>query len=290
MRRRCGQLVDAQTGTKGAGVSTEVETTNVSVAQATAESGMRRYYTLAKKQAWEIKTLPWNALPPVPEGSNASPEKKARRHSMWRSVVTQQLQADIIAVQCATQLFTAAPDWDARLYYTTMINDESRHSETWMLLSDQIGGTCEWDPHLEKLGNLAMNLDNIEAKIWVFQCAFEGMVIPRFRQIAAAAPNTVLGEVCTRIAIDDGIHHGSGVAYEKLLLERISPRQKREIERVSREMWPLYIQHITWRPRERAWASAALRSRDYAMVKQQREDIIRMGAGFGMDIEFDLPM
>ncbi|HKS68914.1 MAG TPA: ferritin-like domain-containing protein [Ktedonobacterales bacterium] len=271
-------------------MSTEVETTNVSVAQATAEGGMRRYYTLAKKQAWEIKTLPWNDAPPVPEGSNASPEKKARRHSMWRSVVTQQLQADIIAVQCATQLFTAAPDWDARLYYTTMINDESRHSETWMRLSDLIGGTCEWDPHLEKLGNLTMNLDNVEEKVWLFQCAFEGMVIPRFRQIAAAAPNTVLGEVCTRIAIDDGIHHGSGVAYEKMLLERITPRQKREIERISREMWPLYIQHITWRPRERAWASAALRSRDYAMVKQQREDIIRMAAGFGMDIEFDLPM
>lgn len=285
-------MADAQSQTakiKGAGVSTDVVTTNVSVAQATAE-GMRRYYTLAKKQAWDIKTLPWNEQAPVPEGSNASPEKKARRHSMWRSVVTQQLQADIIAVQCATQLFTAAPDWEARLYYTTMINDESRHSETWMRLSDLIGGTCEWDPHLEKLGKLAMNLDNVEEKIWVFQCAFEGMVIPRFHQIAAAAPNTVLAEICTRIAIDDGIHHGSGVAYEKLLLERITPRQKREIERVSKELWPLYIEHITWRPRERAWASAALRSRDYAMLKQQRDDISRMAAGFGLDIESDLPL
>ena len=268
-------------------MSTDVETTSVSVAQATAE-GMRRYYTLAKKQAWDIKPLPWNDLAPVPEGSNASPEKKARRHSMWRSVVTQQLQADIIAVQCATQLFTAAPDWEARLYYTTMINDESRHCETWMRLSDLIGGTCEWDPYLEKLGNFTMSLDNVEEKIWLFQCAFEGLVIPRFHQIAAAAPNTVLSDICTRIAIDDGIHHGSGVTYEKMLLERITPRQKREIERVSKEMWPLYIEHITWRPRERAWASASLRSRDYAMLKQQREDIIRMAAGFGLDIESDL--
>jgi hypothetical protein len=270
-------------------LTTDVVTKNLSVAQVASE-GMRRYYSLAKKQAWDIKTLPWDGAPPVPEGSNASPEKKARRHSMWRSVVTQQFQADIIAVQCATQLFAAAPDWEAQLYYTTMINDESRHCEAWMRLSDEIGGTCEWDPYLEKLGNLAVNLDNLEEKIWLFQCAFEGMVIPRFHQIAAAAPNTVLAEVCTRLAIDDGIHHGSGVTYEKLLLERITPRQKREIARVSKEMWPLYIQHLTWRPRERAWASAALRSRDYALLKQQRDDIVRMGAGFGMDIEFDMPL
>ncbi|MFI5274062.1 MAG: ferritin-like domain-containing protein [Ktedonobacterales bacterium] len=270
-------------------MSIDVETANMSVAQAAAD-GMRRYYTLAKKQAWEIATLPWNTLPPVPEGSNATPEKKARRHSMWRSVVTQQLQADMIAVQCATQLLSASPDWEARLYYTTMVNDESRHTETWMKLSDEIGGVCEPDPHLEKLGKLTMNLDNLEEKIWLFQCAFEGMVIPRFHQIAAGAPNTVLADICTRIAIDDGIHHGSGVCYEKMLLERITPKQKHAIERVSKEMWPLYMQHITWRPRERAWASSAMRTRDYAMVQRQREDIIRMGASFGMDMEFDLPL
>jgi hypothetical protein len=270
-------------------VSVDVGAAKTSVAQAAAE-GMRRYYTLAKKQAWDIKALPWNELAPVPEGSNASPEKKARRHSMWRSVVTQQLQADMIAVQCATQLLSSSPDWEARLYYTTMTNDESRHCEVWMRLSDEIGGVCEPDPFLEKLGNLTMNLDTLEEKIWLFQCAFEGMVIPRFHQIAAAAPNTVLGDICTRIAIDDGIHHGSGVVYERLLLERATDKTKRSIERVSKEMWPLYVQHITWRPRERSWASAAMRSRDFAMVRQQREDIMKMAAGFGMDIEFELPL
>jgi hypothetical protein len=289
---------------KGAGVSTKVDVeTGVgveaeadvaaevdarSVAEITAE-GMERYYHLAKRQAWDVRQLPWGQIAPVPEGSG-SLEKRARRHSMWRSVVTQQLQADMIAVQCSTQLLVSAPDGEAKLYYTTMTSDEARHCEAWLRLSNEIGGVCEPDPYLEKLGILTMNADTLEEQIWLFQCAFEGLVIPRFHQIAAASPNTILSDLCTRIAIDDGIHHGSGVTYERLLLERSTAKTKRSIEHLSREMWPLYVQHVTWRPRERAWASSALRSRDYALVKSQRDEVAKMGAGFGMDMEFEMTM
>ena len=274
-------------------VTTDVATDStseeqISVAQATAD-GMTRFYNLAKRQAWDVRQLPWGEVAPVPEGSGSA-EKKARRHSMWRSVVTQQLQADIIAVQMAVQLFTAAPDFEAQLYYTTMTNDESRHCEAWMRLCNEIGGVCEPDPYLEQLGKLTMNADTLEEQIWLFQCAFEGLVIPRFHQIAAASQGTVLSDICTRIAIDDGIHHGSGVCYEKLLLERTTNQTKRAIERISREMWPLYMQHVTWRPRERAWASTALRSRDFALVSSQRDEICKMAAGFGMDMEFEMTM
>jgi hypothetical protein len=248
---------------------------------------MTRYYNLAKRQAWDVRQLPWSDLPPVPEGTG-SEIKRARRHAMWRSVVTQQLQADMIAVQCSVQLLTAAPDEEARLYYTTMTADEARHTETWLKLSHEIGGTCEPDPYLEKLGNLTMNVDTIEEKIWLFQVAFEGLVIPRFHQIAAATPNTVLADICTRIAIDDGIHHGSGVCYERLLLERANEKTRRGIERVSKEMWPLFVQHLMWRPRERAWASSALRARDVALVESQRQEVLKMARDHKLDIELPL--
>ena len=263
----------------------ETSAENTSVQQTTAD-GMNRYYNLAKRQAWDVRQLSWNAIAPVPEGSG-SLEKRARRHSMWRSVVTQQLQADLIAVQCSTQLLATAPDYEARLYYTTMTQDEARHTEAWLRLSNLIGGVCEPDPYLEKLGLLAVNLDNIEEKVWLFQVAFEGLVIPRFHQIASAAPNTILAEICMKLSIDDGIHHGSGVCYERLLLERATPRTKRAIARVTQEMWPLFVQHLTWRPRERAWASSALRSRDATFIQTQREQVLRMGREFELDLDFD---
>jgi hypothetical protein len=133
------------------------------VAQDTAE-GMQRYYGLAKRQAWDVRQLSWGQIAPVPEGIGSA-EKRARRQAMWRSVVTQQLQADIIAVQCSVQLLTAAPDEEARLYYTTMTSDEARHCEAWLRLTKEVGGTCEPDPFLEKLGNLTMNVDTVEEKI-----------------------------------------------------------------------------------------------------------------------------
>lgn len=256
------------------------------VAEGTAD-GMVRYYNLAKRQAWDARVLKWGEQMPVPEGIGSA-EKKARRHAMWRSVVTQQLQADLIAVEASTQLLLTAPDYEAKLYYTTMVNDESRHTEVWLKLSHEIGGVCEPDPFLEKLGKLTMNAETLEAMIWLFQCAFEGLVIPRFHQIARATPGTILSDICTRIAIDDGIHHGSGVCYERLLLDRASKHARRDIELITKEMWPLFVQHLTWRPRERAWANVAMRSRDYQFTLSQRDEVIKMGRDFGLDLE--LPM
>jgi hypothetical protein len=248
----------------------------------TAE-GMHRYYDLAKRQAWDIRQLSWGAIAPVPEG-HGSAVQRGRRHAMWRSVVTQQLQADMIAVQFSTQLLRDAPDYEAKLYYSTMTQDEARHMEAWLKLSQEVGGVCEPDPFLEQLGELTMGLASLEEQIWLFQVGFEGLVIPRFRQIAAAAPNTVLGEICRKLQIDDGIHHGSGVCYEQILLANAPTKTKRAIERVTSMMWPLYIEHLMWRPRERAWASAVLRARDAQIVAQQREEIITLGARFGMEL------
>ena len=86
--------------------------------------GVYRYYELAKRAEWQVRDLPWGEIPPIPE-YKGSPQKLARRRDLWRSVVTQQLQADELAVEMAAQLFSIAPDHDAKLYYTTMVQDES---------------------------------------------------------------------------------------------------------------------------------------------------------------------
>ena len=76
-------------------------------------AGVLRFYELAKHQEWQVRDVPWDDLPPVPEGKG-SPERLARRRDVWRSVVTQQLQADVIACEMAAQLLNAAPDPEAR--------------------------------------------------------------------------------------------------------------------------------------------------------------------------------
>src|SRR5260370_34327708 len=137
-----------------------------------------------------------------------------------------------------------------------MVQDEGRHAEAWLRLTGEVGGASEPDPHLVRLGELTLNADNLEEKIWMFQVVFEGLVIDRFRQIAAGAPGTILAELCNRLTVDDGIHHGAGVIYEQRLLERTSSRTKRAIWRMSEETWQMFINHLSLRPHARSAARA----------------------------------
>src|SRR5258708_33027196 len=114
-------------------------------------SGVSRYYQLGKGGEWQVKDLPWGEMSAIPE-YKGSPQKLARRQDLWRSVITQQLQADELAVEMATQLFAIAPDHEAKLYYTTMVQDESRHTEAWLQLIEQTGGMAAPGPCLDPLG------------------------------------------------------------------------------------------------------------------------------------------
>ena len=245
---------------------------------------MQKFYILAKRQAWKVEQLSWGQIPPVPEGKGSG-ENRARRMAIWRSVVTQQLQADTLASLLSSQLLAAAPDLPGRLYYTTMVQDEGRHAEAWLKLTSLVGGVSEPDPHLNRLGNIVLNADSLEEKIWLFQVVFEGLVIDRFRQIAAGAPGTILAELCNRLTVDDGIHHGSGVVYEQRLLERVTPRTKRAISRISQEMWPLFVEHLMWRPQERSWASRAMHPRDLETVKSYMAQEKRLAIKVGLEID-----
>ena len=166
-----------------------------------------------------------------------------------------------------------------------MVQDEGRHAEAWLKLTENVGGVSEPDPYLVRLGELTLNADTLEEKIWLFQVVFEGLVIDRFRQIASAAPGTVLAELCNRLTIDDGIHHGAGVSYERHLIQKSSPRTKKKIARMSQEMWPLFEAHLLWRPHARSWASNAMRDRDMATLRDYVEQEQKLARKVGLEIE-----
>ena len=146
-------------------------------------------------------------------------------------MITQQLQADELAVEMATQLFAIAPDPEAKLYYTTMVQDESRHTEGWLQLVAQSGGMGERDPYLDQLAHMTLEADTLEEKVFLMQVFYERLIIPRFRLIARSSRGTVLEDLCNRLAIDDGIHHGAGMAYERVLLATAGDKTKNLLDR-----------------------------------------------------------
>src|SRR2546430_11192551 len=159
-----------------------------------AFAGVLRFYELAKRQEWQVRDLPWGELPPIPEGKG-TPERRARRNDMWRSVLTQQLQADMLACDMASQLLNIAPDHEAKLYYSTMVQDESRHTEAWLKLVAEAGGTAERDPHLDNLAHMTLEADSVEEKVFLMQVFYERLIISRFALIARSAGGTVAEEL-----------------------------------------------------------------------------------------------
>ena len=247
-------------------------------------AGVLRFYELAKKQEWQVRDLPWDELPPIPESTKGSAEKRARRNDVWRSVVTQQLQADELACEMASQLLNIAPDHEAKLYYSTMVQDESRHTEAWLRLIGEIGGTAERDPHLDKLAHMTLEADTLEEKVFVMQVFYERLIIGRFRLIARASRGTLLEDICNRLATDDGIHHGAGMAYERVLLDHASKQTKTKLVEAAHRMLPVFAAHALWRPRERAWIGRAMHDRDVQRLHEDLELGIRLAASLGVDV------
>jgi 1,2-phenylacetyl-CoA epoxidase catalytic subunit len=246
-------------------------------------SGVSRYYELAKRAEWQVKDLPWGEIAAIPE-YKGSPQKLARRQDLWRSVITQQLQADELAVEMATQLFAIAPDHEAKLYYTTMVQDESRHTEAWLKLIDQTGGMAERDPYLDQLAAHVLHADTLEEKVFLMQVFYERLIIPRFRMIARSSRGTVLEDLCNRLAIDDGIHHGAGMAYERVLLESAGKKIRSRLVEAANTMLPIFAQHVLWRPKAREVIGTLMESRDRERLREELNHGVRLANSLGLDV------
>src|SRR5436309_8116236 len=235
-----------------------------------AYAGVLRFYELAKKQEWQVRDLPWGEIPPIPE-TKGTPQKIARRRDMWRSVITQQLQADELACEMSSQLLNIAPDHEAKLYYSTMVQDESRHTEAWLKLATEAGGTGERDPYLDELAHMTLEADTLEEKVFQMPVFYDRLIISRFRLIARASRGPLLEDPCNRLTTDDGIHHGAGMAYERVLLQGASKQTKRRLVEAANRLLPIFVQHALWRPKERSMIGGAMRSRDLGRLHEDRE-------------------
>ena len=144
-------------------------------------SGVYRYYELAKRAEWQVRDLPWGELPPIPEYSRLAAEARAGARTSGARWSRSSCRPTSSRCEMATQLFAIAPDPDAKLYYTTMVQDESRHTEAWLKLIDEVGGTAERDPYLDELAHMTLDAETLEEKVFLMQVFYERLIIPRFR-------------------------------------------------------------------------------------------------------------
>ena len=122
------------------------------------------------------------------------------------------------------------------------------------------------------------------------QVFYERLIIPRFRLIARSSRGTVLEDLCNRLAIDDGIHHGAGIAYERVLLANADRRTKQRLVDAANRMLPLFVSHSLWRPKAREFVGTLMRETDIRRLREDVENGVRLAASLGIDVgEIELP-
>jgi hypothetical protein len=149
---------------------------------------------------------------------------------------------------------------------------------------------AERDPYLDQLARQVLEADLLEEKVFLMQVFYERLIIPRFRMIARSSRGTVLEDLCNRLAIDDGIHHGAGMAYERVLLEGAGRRVKSKLVDAANRLLPIFAQHAMWRPKAREFIGALMRETDVRMLREDLENGIRLAKSLGIDPSgIDLP-
>jgi hypothetical protein len=136
-----------------------------------------------------------------------------------------------------------------------------------------------------------LDLDTLEEKVFLMQVFFERLIIPRFRLIARSSRGTVLEDLCNRLTIDDGIHHGAGMAYERVLLEDADRKARQQLIRVAQQMMPVFVEHALWRPQARSRIASAMQARDVRRLREDLDDGIKLASSLGLDVsELSLPV
>ena len=137
---------------------------------------------------------------------------------------------------------------------------------------------------------MTLEADTVEEKVFQMQVFYERLIISRFRLIARASRGTVLEDLCNRLTTDDGIHHGAGMAYERVLLQDANEKTKRNLVDAANRLLPIFVKHALWRPKERSVIAEAMRRRDLERLQEDIAIGVHLAESLGLDVsDVELP-
>ena len=144
--------------------------------------------------------------------------------------------------------------------------------------------TPEYRGSPQKLARMTLDAETLEEKVFLMQVFFERLIIPRFRLIARSSRGTVLEDLCNRLAVDDGIHHGAGMAYERVLLKSAGKQVRTRLVDAANTMLPVFAKHVLWRPKAREVIGTLMEARDRERLREELNHGVRLANSLGLDV------
>ena len=144
------------------------------------------------------------------------------------------------------------------------------------------------NPYFDELSEMVLECDSVEEQVLVFQVLFEGCALDAFRAIANSTENTILGEMASKLVIDDAIHHRSGVTYEEYLLSNANKSLYNHLNDVLKKYTPVYCASLVWRPKVRKWLACRMGEHDRQLVLRNQTMINRAVVELGLKAPYDI--
>ena len=90
--------------------------------------------------------------------------------------------------------------------------------------------------------------------------------------------------LCNRLATDDGIHHGAGMAYERVLLEGAGKKMNQRLVDAANRLLPIFVKHALWRPKARAVIGRLMYERDMQRLEEDLQEGVKLAESLGLDV------
>lgn len=200
--------------------------------------------------------LQWNAMRELPWGDGVDQRELSRsfsiggipidettfwttlpEHTRWdvarrgtALMLSNFLHGEQGALMVASQLVSAVPHLDGKLYAATQTVDEARHVEVFSTYIKQLDRIYPITPALKALLDSTLASGN-----WMFKCVgmqivVEGLALFVFRDMRETTREPLLKKMLTYVSRDEARHTAYGIKYLSAVLPSLSDNEKKELE------------------------------------------------------------
>lgn len=161
------------------------------------------------------------------------------------------LHGELGALLATSQIVSAVPSADAKLYASTQAMDEARHVEAYdRYLREKIGTVFPISPHLRQLLDATLSEPRWDMKYLGMQILIEGLALAAFGLIGQTTKEPLLKDILHRIGLDEARHVAFGVlslrgVYGDMTESELKDREEFIVE-ASRLMRDRFLMQEVW--------------------------------------------
>jgi P-aminobenzoate N-oxygenase AurF len=220
--------------------------------------GLRDLYEKAKREQWNVSVdVDWS--PPVDPESEILLDHEnphvalMQESSIWRKMtakersalryetlawnLSQFLHGEQLAIFVAGQLAAAVPWIDAKLYGSTQVVDEARHTEVFArYLRDKIGKEYPLTDSTQPIFNTILTESRWDFKYLGLQVVLEGLAMGLFSRMYYAAKEPILRRVLRLVMQDESRHFAFGNLSLRRFYDDMPARERHEREDFAYEI------------------------------------------------------